>query len=91
MLASDLIQYHDTDLAPTARYDELARINSRFAGRGPTLFTDFDEYALYELRDMDIGGLDFIYPPVGFAGITTGHGGKVELNRATPLRFARSR
>jgi len=96
VIASDLIQYHDSDLAPTARYDELARINSRFAGRGPTLFTDFDEYALYELRDMDIGGLDFIYPPVGLAGITTGHGGKVELNsvhagslRAFPLIVTR--
>src|ERR1019366_188632 len=56
VFASDLVQYHDSDLAPTARYDELASINSRFAGRGPTLFTDFDEYALYELRNLDIGG-----------------------------------
>ena len=55
----------------------------------------FDEYALYELRDMDIGGLDFIYPPVGFAGVPTGHGGKVDLNsahaaalRAYPCRHA---
>ena len=96
VLASDVVQYHDTNLAPTARYDELAQIESRFAGRGPTLFTDFDEYALYELRDMDVGGLDFMYPAVGLAGATTGHGAKVELNnihaaslRAYPLIVTR--
>jgi hypothetical protein len=82
VLASDLVQYHDTDLAPTARYDELASINSRFAGHGPALFTDFDEYSLYELRDLDVGGPDFIYPPVGLKSITTGHGGQVQLSRA---------
>ncbi len=29
------------------------------------LYADFDEYALYELRDLDVGGLDFMYPPAG--------------------------
>lgn len=81
VLASDVLQYHDTDLAPTARYDELAAINSRFAGRGPALFTDFDEYALYELRDLDVGGPDFLDPPKGLLGIDTGHGGKVDVTR----------
>ena len=32
-LASDALQYHASDLAPTARFDELAQIDSRFAGR----------------------------------------------------------
>jgi len=81
VLASDLLQYHATDLAPTARYDELAMIGSRFAGRGPALFTDFDEYVMYELRDLDIGGPDFSYPPVGLVGIDAGHGGKVDVTR----------
>jgi hypothetical protein len=85
---AEFIQYRDTDLAPTARYDELASVNARFAGRGPALFTDFDEYALYELRGLDIGGPDFIYPPVGLVGIDAGHGGKVDVTRArgTALR-----
>jgi hypothetical protein len=82
VVASDVLQYHDTDLAPTARYDELASINSRFAGRGPALFTDFDEYSLYELRDLDVGGPDFLYPPIGLIGIDVGHGGQVQLSRA---------
>ncbi len=63
VLVSDALQYNATDLAPTARYTELAQIDHRFAGRGPTLFTDFDEYSLYVLRDLDVGGPDFLYPP----------------------------
>ena len=67
VFASDAIQYHASNLAPTARYEELAQVNSRFAGRGPTLFTDFDEYSLYGLRDLDVGGPNFIYPPPALA------------------------
>jgi hypothetical protein len=61
--ASDALQYHGSNLAPTARYEELASIDSRFAGRGPALFVDYDEYSLYELRDLDVGGPGFMYPP----------------------------
>jgi hypothetical protein len=61
--ASDALQYHGSNLAPTARYEELASLNSRFAGRGPALFTDYDEYSLYALRDLDVGGPGFMYPP----------------------------
>ena len=84
VLASDALQYHSSNLAPTARYDELASLNSRFAGRGPTLFTDFDEYSLYELRDLDVGGPDFVYPPPALAGLARGYGQPVELDRAKP-------
>jgi hypothetical protein len=84
VLVSDALQYHSSNLAPTARYEELASVNTRFAGRGPTLFTDFDEYSLYELRDMDIGGPDFAYPPPALAGMAGGYGQPVVLDRATP-------
>lgn len=80
---SDALQYHASNLAPTARYDELEAINRRFAGRGPTLVTDFDEYTLYELRDMDVGGLDFMYPPVGLRTMK-GHGYPVNLDHVPP-------
>ena len=80
---SDAMQYHASNLAPTARYDELESINRRFAGRGPALVTDFDEYALYELRDMDVGGLDFMYPPVGLRTMK-GHGYPVDLDHVSP-------
>jgi hypothetical protein len=87
VLASDAMQYHSSGLAPTARYEELASLNARFAGRGPTLFTDFDEYALYELRDLDVGGADFLYPPVALTGVSSGHGGVIGLDRVPPAKL----
>jgi hypothetical protein len=84
VLASDALQYHGSNLAPTARYQELARVNSKFAGKGPTLFTDFDEYSLYVLRDMDVGGPNFIYAPPAFAGSPGGYRDAVELERLPP-------
>jgi hypothetical protein len=84
VLASDALQYHGANLAPSARYEELASLNSRYAGRGPALFTDFDEYALYVLRDLDIGGPDFVYPPPALAGLARGYGYPVDLDRARP-------
>ncbi len=88
VLASDALQYHSSELAPTARYEELASLNSRFAGEGPTLFTDFDEYAMYELRDLDVGGPDFAYPPAALARLAGGYGDPVELDRAPPAALA---
>ncbi|HWX88064.1 MAG TPA: hypothetical protein VNX67_07815, partial [Solirubrobacteraceae bacterium] len=88
VLVSDALQYHASNLAPTARYEELAWIEGRFAGRGPTLFTDFDEYALYELRDMDVGGPGFVYPPPALAGAAGGHGRPVRLERIAPASLA---
>jgi hypothetical protein len=88
VLASDAFQYHSADLAPTARYEELASLNGRFAGRGPTLLTDFDEYSMYELRDLDVGGPDFVYPPPALAQIAGGYGRPVDLQRAPPAALS---
>ncbi len=85
ILVSDAFQYHDTALAPTARYNELASLNATFANRGPTLFTDFDEWSLYELRSLDIGGPDFVYRPRGLETVVRGHGDPVNLDRAPPI------
>ncbi|HEX4188669.1 MAG TPA: hypothetical protein VHY83_12285 [Solirubrobacteraceae bacterium] len=87
-LASDAIQYRASNLAPTARYRELASLNDRFAGRGPTVFTDFDEYALYELRSLDVGGPDFAYPPPALAAAAGGYGAPVDLGRVRPGSLA---
>jgi hypothetical protein len=51
VLYGNAIIYHDTTLAPAARYHELAAIGKRYAGQGPTLFPGFDEYAEYFLRE----------------------------------------
>jgi hypothetical protein len=88
VLASDAAQYHDSSVAPTARYEELASINRRFAGRGPTLFTDFDEYSMYVLRDLDVGGPNFVYPPPALASLAGGYGRPVQLARASARGLA---
>jgi hypothetical protein len=82
VLVSDELQYRSSNLAPTVRYEQLAALDARFAGRGPALFTDFDEYAMYELRDLDVGGPDFVYPPPALAGLAGGYGDPVVLSRA---------
>ncbi len=84
VLASDAAQYHSSSLAPTARYEELASVGDRFAGRGPALFTDFDEYSMYALRHLDVGGPDFVYPPPALAALAGGYGRPVLLDRASP-------
>jgi len=83
--ASDALQYHGSNLAPTARYEELASIDSRFTGQGPALFTDYDEYSLYELRDLDVGGPGFMYPPPAVAQ-TEGRPANLDLISPAALR-----
>ena len=51
VLYGNAITYHDTTLAPAARYYNLAAIGKRYAGQGPTLYPGFDEYAEYFLRE----------------------------------------
>jgi hypothetical protein len=51
VLYGNALTYHDTTLAPAARYHDLAAIGKHYAGQGPTLFPGFDEYAEYFLRD----------------------------------------
>lgn len=87
VLVSDALQYNATDLAPTARYTELASINTRFAGDGPTLFTDFDEWALYVLRNLDVGGPDFLFPPPALSHLVRAHGYPVDLDYIPPRKL----
>ena len=88
VLASDALQYHSSNLAPTARYEELAQVGRRFAGQGPALVTDFDEYSLYELRALDVGGPDFAYPPPALTAAAGGYGRPVDLARVSPSALA---
>jgi hypothetical protein len=53
VLYGNAIIYHDTSLAPAARYHDLAAIGKRYAGEGPALYPAFDEYAEYFLRRED--------------------------------------
>jgi hypothetical protein len=84
VLVSDGLQYRSSNLAPTARYEEMRSIDARFQGIGPTLFTDFDEYSLYVLHDLDVGGPDFAYPPAALASAAGGYGDPVRLDAISP-------
>jgi hypothetical protein len=74
VLGSDALLYHGTNLAPTARYTELKAIGARFAGQGPTLAPDFDEYDLYLLRDMEVD-----IPGVAYSGPFSLLGGQAKV------------
>jgi hypothetical protein len=84
-IVSDAMQYHVANLAPTARYEELAALGKRFARHGPALFTDFDEWSMYALRELDVGGPDFAYPPAALAAAAGGYGYPVNLDRVSPM------
>jgi hypothetical protein len=50
VLYGNAIIYHDTTLAPGARYHDLAALARRYVGQGPALDPTFDEYAEFLLR-----------------------------------------
>jgi hypothetical protein len=52
VLLSNAFTYHDTNLLPTDRYEELLEIGERFAGSAPTLTPEFDEFYFYALPEM---------------------------------------
>jgi hypothetical protein len=58
VLWTNALAYHNADLAPRARLSELGRIGDRFAGQGPTLYTEFEEYGKHFLHQTDPSGSD---------------------------------
>ncbi|MEA2246861.1 MAG: hypothetical protein QOH46_1390, partial [Solirubrobacteraceae bacterium] len=57
VLYGNALQYRHTPVADYTRMIDLKEINAKYAGRGPTLFPNFDEYAEYLLRDARGSGL----------------------------------
>lgn len=51
VLGSNALAYHGVQSAPYHRYRELLNINERFGGKGPTLLSEYDEYAGFLLRN----------------------------------------
>jgi hypothetical protein len=51
LFISDALAYRMALPAPTARLDELKRIDHRFAGQGPILVNEFEEYVKHYMRD----------------------------------------
>src|SRR4051794_32424330 len=57
VLYGNALQYHATPLAPYDRMADLERLDKRFAGQGPTLAPNFDEFAELLLRRARGSGL----------------------------------
>lgn len=54
VLWSNVLAYHDITLAPRGQLAELATIDGKFKGQGPTLLNEFSPYGVHHfLRDMD--------------------------------------
>jgi hypothetical protein len=54
VLGSNAMTYRGVQNAPGRRYAELVKIDDRFAGRGPALFSEYDEYSGYFLRKVQV-------------------------------------
>lgn len=94
VLASDARLYHSTTMAPSERFDELREVGERFAGLGPTLTPDFDEYTLYLLRDMAPdapGNARKVQPWTTLDGQFTGYGHTYDLDELDPGLVERMR
>jgi hypothetical protein len=50
VLVSSAFAYHDVSLAPRDRLGELEQIGERLPGKGPTLYTEFEEFGKHFLR-----------------------------------------
>lgn len=52
---SNVLAYHDVDLAPRDRFEEQKQIADRIDGQGPTLLTEYEPYASrHFLRDAEL-------------------------------------
>jgi hypothetical protein len=51
------LHFHSITLGDYDRLEDLEQVNARFAGQGPALFPNFDEFGEYVLRDAGASGL----------------------------------
>lgn len=88
ILASNAFTYHDTNLLPTDRYEELIEIDERFPSEKPALLPEFDEFALYALQDLPPDGPGFSYKTEPNAlladGSPTAYGQSYDLDQLSP-------
>ena len=70
VLASNAFVYHDVSRAPHDRLAELENVAERTAGRGPVLYTEFEEFAKHFLRDSDPVGAAEAFPVPGLTPVT---------------------
>ncbi len=54
VLVSDWLATRDAYIAPKPRLDELRQVGDRFAGSGPAMLDEFEEYGKHFLRRSDV-------------------------------------
>ncbi len=74
ILASDILAYSHDTVAPTAQIEAMRQTGAHFAGQGPVLWNEFEEYAKY------FGGPARVYAP--FEAITP-----VQVQLRVPTAF----
>ncbi|HWH44528.1 MAG TPA: hypothetical protein VNT32_07340 [Thermoleophilaceae bacterium] len=67
---TDVLAYRSVSLAPRDRMEELADIGEGFAGKGPALYIEFEEFAKYFLRAAQPVGSSENWQPEPKAGGT---------------------
>jgi hypothetical protein len=73
VLISNALAYHEASLGPRDRYQELQRFGDGLAGKGPTLYTEFDEQDKFFLRHAQAEGASDAYRRHG-SGLRPGLG-----------------
>ncbi|MDO9356591.1 MAG: hypothetical protein Q7T55_23030 [Solirubrobacteraceae bacterium] len=84
VLTSDQMLYASTTTASEERYAELESYDREFKGQGPAFFTEFDEYAMYTLRNLHFvstGYGDQTEKPVVEDGPGSAYGQSVDVDR----------
>jgi hypothetical protein len=73
VLVSNALIYHEVSLAPRERLAELSDLGERTAGRGPLLYTEFEEFTKHFLRDTDpVGATEGLEVPGLMPRVTDG-------------------
>lgn len=88
VVGSNVLAYHDASLAPRDRLEELADVGERAAGQGPLLYTEFEEFGKYFLREADpVGASEGFFIP----GLSPelGTGGRAPFGQPASLRTLR--
>lgn len=64
VVVSNALIYHEVSLAPRERLAELQDVADATAGRGPLLYTEFEEFGKHFLRDSDpVGATEALTVP----------------------------
>lgn len=80
VLWTNFLAYHDSTVAPQARFKELAAIDARFSGKGPAFYDLWDTFAVYFLRNVSVSAPDTFAGPVPeLAGLPSHPDGQASL------------